>query len=101
VSERQKSIGHWDNSDFPGIKESWSQVNNPPPLYLGVSLEGIRQIVREEIDAHDQRGLDRLMADIHRTEPLPEQEEIAALLVTLSEEEWNALVAKVNERRSM
>jgi hypothetical protein len=63
----------------------------------------LRRIVREEIeaalDSHEQHGLDRLLADIHRTTPLSEQEEMAAVLVTLSAEEWQALVARVNAQR--
>ncbi len=65
------------------------------------TLEVIRQIIREEIGAaleqRDKQGLDNLMADI--SEPVDEQEEMAAVLATLSESEWQMLVQRVKDNR--
>ena len=62
----------------------------------------LRQIVREEVRAalqeHDQRGLDSLMADI--SEPADEQEEIAAVLATMTPDEWETLVQRVKARKA-
>lgn len=64
--------------------------------------EKLRQIIREEIDAalvrQDQRGLDNLLTDI--SEPVDEQEEMAAVLATMTGEEWEALVQRVKERKA-
>lgn len=66
------------------------------------TLEVIRQIIREEIRAalerQDQRGLDNLLADI--SEPVNEQEEMAAVLATMTGDEWDALVQRVKERKT-
>jgi hypothetical protein len=76
----------------------WSMVatlNQP-------TLDVIRQIIREEISAalerRDQRGLDNLMADI--SEPVDEQEEMAAVLATMTADEWETLVQRVKARKA-
>jgi hypothetical protein len=74
-----------------------------PNCELGaMSLGVIRQIIREEIDAalerRDQRGLDNLMADI--SEPVDEQEEMAAVLATMTADEWETLVQRVKARKA-
>ena len=64
--------------------------------------EKLRQIVREEISAalerQDQHGLDNLMADI--SEPVDEQEEMAAVLATMTAAEWETLVQRVKARKA-
>lgn len=65
------------------------------------TLEVLRQIIREEIEAafeqRDQRGLDSLLADI--SEQVDEQEEIAAVLATMTPDEWETLVQRVKVRK--
>lgn len=67
-----------------------------------LSERKLRQIVSEEIhkalSEHDQRGLDNLLADI--SEPVNEQEEMAAVLATMTGDEWEALVQRVKERKA-
>lgn len=66
------------------------------------TFDVLRQIIREEIDAalerKDQHGLDNLMADI--SEPVDEQEEIAAVLASMTSEEWETLVQRVKARKA-
>lgn len=65
------------------------------------SLEEIRAIIRQEIDAaferQENRGLDNLMDSIN-AEPEPE-DEIVAVLATMTEDEWQTLVQRVHDRR--
>jgi hypothetical protein len=74
-----------------------------------VTLEGIRLIVREEIraclelvrneiESDANRGLDNLMADI--SEPVDEQEEMAAVLASMTPSEWETLVQRVKARKA-
>lgn len=62
----------------------------------------IVQAIREEIAAafreHERRGFDNLMEAIK--EPLDETDEMAAVLATLSEEEWQKLVQRLHERKA-
>ncbi len=62
----------------------------------------LRRVIREEIEAaldrRDAHGLDALLADI--SEPLDEVEEMAAVLATLSDSEWTALVQRLHERQA-
>ena len=57
----------------------------------------LRQIIREELERHDQRGLDHLMAAV--SDPIDETDEMAAVLATLTESEWNALVERLHQRK--
>lgn len=77
------------------------QNTTPSPTVVFITPEQLRQIVREEMDAALQRlmiGEQRLLADI--TEPQDEQEELAAVLATLTPGEWETLVQRVRERKA-
>lgn len=67
-----------------------------------LSENKLRQIISEELhkalSAHEQRGLDNLMADI--SEPVDEQEEMAAVLATMTPTEWETLVQRVKARKA-
>ena len=88
--------------------QPWGMAPAPAPQWAMVAtlnqptLEVIRQVIREEINAalerHDQRGLDNLLTDI--SEPVDEQEEIAAVLATMTAEEWETLVQRVKARKA-
>lgn len=80
------------------LQANWSMV----ATLNQATLEAIRQIVREEISAalerQESRGLDNLMDSIN-AEPEPE-DEIVAVLATMTQEEWETLVQRVHERKA-
>lgn len=85
------------------VNDSPMTVTFPIGSLTPESLEVIRQIVREELDAALQRlmiGEQRLIADITEPQEQDEQEEIAAVLATMTPEEWETLVQRVRERKA-
>ena len=67
-----------------------------------IGPDELRQIVREEMDAaierYHQHGLDRLLAAVD-AEPEPE-DNVVAVLATMTAEEWETLVQRVRERKA-
>ena len=115
MSEKQETYGKYTSSKSP---------HNSEGALLASDMVWMRRMVREEVvtclqplvdginalllrvtatftTSYNQplpdHALDHLMAAI--AEPLDETSEMAAVLATLNQDEWNALVQKVHESK--